>query len=64
MGLCNLVTENEAANLNSFLQRYNTESALGITLSTTLENLELELRVRVCPLHYDYDTWSGLTTNS
>ena len=64
MGLYNLVTETTSANINSFLQHYNTDSALGITLSTTLENLQLELRVRLCPLHYNYDTCSGLTTNS
>ena len=64
MGLYNLVTETTAANLNSFLQHYSTDSVLAITLSTTLEDLQLELGGRKCPLHYDYDTWSGLTTNS
>ena len=64
MGLYNFVTETTTANLNSFLQYYNTDSALGITFSATLENLQLELGVRGCPLHYDYDIWIGLTTNS
>ena len=43
MGLYDLITETTPSNLNSFLQRYNTDSALGITLTTTLENLQLEL---------------------
>ena len=64
MGLYNIVTETAAANLNSFLQHYNTDLALGITLSTTLENLQMELGIRGCPLHYNYTTWSGLATNS
>ena len=64
MGLHNLVTETASATLNSFLQHYNTDSALGITLSTTLENLQLKLGVQGCPLHYDYDTWSILATDS
>ena len=51
MGSYNLATETATANLNSFLQHYNTYSALGITLSTILENLQLELWVRGCPLH-------------
>jgi len=53
MGLLNLVTETASATLNSFLQHYNTDSALGITLSATMENLQLELGVQGCPLHYD-----------
>ena len=53
MGLYDLVIETTSATLNSFLQHYNTNSALGITLSATLENLQLELGVQGCPLHYD-----------
>ena len=64
MGLYNLVTDTTAANLNSFLQHYNINSALGITIQATLENLQLELGVKGCPLHSDYDTWNGLATNS
>ena len=64
MGLYNLVTKTTAANLNSFLQHYNTNSALGTTIQATLENLQLELGVRGFPLHYDYDIWSVLATNS
>ena len=56
MGLFNLVTETTAATLNLSLQCYNTNSALKITLSATLENLQLELVVKGFPLHYDYDT--------
>ena len=63
-GLNNLVTETTAANINSFLQHYDIDSALGITLSATLGNLQLELGVRGCPPHYDYNTWSRLATNS
>ena len=64
MGLFNLVTETTAATLNSFLQHYNTNSALVTTLSVTLENLLLKLGVQGCPLHYNYNTWGGLATNS
>ena len=64
MGLHNIVTETASATLNSFLQHYNTNSALGITLSVTLENLQLKLGVQGCPLHYDYNTWSVLATES
>ena len=56
MGLFNFVTETTAATLNSFLQHYTTDSALSITLSATLENLQLELVVKGFPLHYNYDT--------
>ena len=45
MGLFNLVTETTLATLNSFLKNYNTNLALGITLSATLENLQLKLGV-------------------
>ena len=34
MGLYNLMTETTAANLNVFLQYYNTDSALGITINS------------------------------
>ena len=56
--------ETTATTLNSFLQHYNTDLAAGITLATTIENLQLELGVAKSPLLYDYDTWSGLATNS
>ena len=64
MGLFDLTTKTTEANLNTFLQHYNTDSAVGITLIMTLENLQLEPRVTKFPLLHNYDTWSGLTTNS
>ena len=64
MGLFNLMTKKAVVNLNAFLQHYNPDSAIGITLTTTLENLQLKLGVRKCPLLYDYDIWSGLATDS
>ena len=64
MGLYNLVIETITENLNLLLQHYNTDSVLGITITTTLDNLQFELGIRGCPLNYDYDTWSGLATNS
>ena len=64
MDLYNRTTEKIVANLNSFLQHYNTVSSLWIMLTTTLKNLQLELGVRKYPLLYDYNTLSGLVTNS
>ena len=60
MELFSLVTETTSATLNSFLQHYNIDLALGITPSATLKNLQLELGMQGCPLHYGYDTWRGL----
>ena len=39
MSIYNLMTETTVANLISFLQHYDVDSALGIMLTTTLENL-------------------------
>ena len=64
MGLFDLTTETTAATINSLLQHYGTDSPVGITLQATLENLQLELGVSGCPLHYDYNTWAHLATNS
>ena len=64
MGLYNIVTEITATSLNSFLQHSNTNLALGTTLQATLKNLQLELGIRGCPLHYNYNIWDGLATNS
>ena len=64
MSLFDITTETTAVTLNSFLQYYNADSAVGITLTTTIENFQLELRVTTCPLLYIYNTWSGLTTDS
>ena len=64
MALFDLTTETTAATLISFLQHYNTDLAVGITLTTTIENLQLELGVKKIPLLYDYNRRSGLATNS
>ena len=64
IGLYNLVTETTAATLNSFMQHYNTETALGITLTATLEELQIELGVQGCPLTYDYEIWGHLAEHS
>ena len=55
MGLYDATTETTAANLISFLQHY---------IPTTLENIQLQLGVRKCSLHYDYNIRSGLATVS
>ena len=45
MGLFDLTTETASATLNYFLQHYNTDMALGVTLAAALEDLQLELGV-------------------
>ena len=37
---------------------------MGVTLTTVLENLQLELGVQDFPLLYDYDTWKNLAIPS
>ena len=64
MGLEDLTAETAAATINSFLQHYQMDSAIGVTLTAALENLQLELGVRDCPLHYDYKIWGPLATDS
>ena len=59
-----LVAEATTASLNSFLQHYGTETAIGTYLTASLENLQLELGVSGCPLNYDYDVWGKLATDS
>ena len=63
MGLFDLTTETTAATINSLFQHYGTDTPVGITLQATLENLQIELGVRGCPLDYDFDTWGHLATN-
>ena len=46
------------------LQHYGTESPLGLYLTATLENLQLELGVRRCPFEYDFQKWGELATDS
>ena len=53
MGLEELTTSTAAATINSFLQHYQMDTALGITLTAAIENLQLELGVRDCPFKYD-----------
>ena len=64
IGFNNLTLETLAATLNLHLQHNNTRIALGITLTTTLENLQLQLGVRKFTPLYNYDTWSGIATDS
>ena len=64
MGIFNLTTETTTATLNSFLQHYNTNTVLGVTLSVTLRNLQLELGVQDSPLIYDDDAWENFVTPS
>ena len=64
VGLNSLVAEATTASLNSFLQHYGTETAIGTYLTASLENLQLELGVSGCPLNYDYDVWGKLATDS
>ena len=64
MELRNLTAEATAASLNLFLQHYGTDTSLGTYLTTTIENLQLELGVTGCPFQYDYGVWSGLATDS
>ena len=62
--LRSLTTEATAESLNMFLQHYGTESSLGIFLTATIENLQLELGVTGCPFTYDYSIWKDLATDS
>ena len=64
MELKNLTAEATAASLNLFLQHYGTDTSLGTYLTTTIENLQLELGVTGCPFQYDYSVWNGLATDS
>ena len=59
LGLCNLTCETAGATLNSLLQHYGTETALGIYLMAMLENIQVELGVQHCPLQYDFKKWGG-----
>jgi len=62
--LKSLSSEATAEALNMFLQHYGTDSTLGVYLTATLENLQLELGVTGCPLTYDYSIWEHLATDS
>ena len=45
MGLFDLATETTAVTLNLFLKHYNMPTQLGVTLTTSLENLQIKLGV-------------------
>ena len=64
MGLRYLMAEATAASLNLFLQHYGTDTSLGTYLTTSIENLQLELGVTGYPFQYDYGVWSRLATDS
>ena len=52
------------AGLSMLLQHYKVDSALGTTLQAVIEHLQLELGVNDCPLHYDFQVWGILATDS
>ena len=63
MGLFDITVETTAATLNSFLQYYNMDMAIRITLTRALENLQLELGAPDNPLKYDFSIWGALATH-
>ena len=63
-GLKSLKFEATTESINMFLQHYGTESTLGVFLTATIENLQLELGVTGCPFTYEYSIWNGLATES
>ena len=64
MGLNNLTIEARTACLNAFLQHYGTDTSIGIYLTASIENLQLEMGVAGCPFDYNYVTWNKLATDS
>ena len=64
MELHSLPIEMTAASINSFLQHYGTKTNLGLYLTASIENLQLELGVSRYPFEYDYDTWNEPATDS
>ena len=66
MGLFGLSTETIAATLDLFLQRYNINmnTAIRITLTTSLENLQIELGIPNNSLKYNFEIWGSLATHS
>ena len=50
MGLFSLPLEATVSSVNLLLQHYGTSTALGVTLAACLENLQVELGVKGCPL--------------
>ncbi|KAL7459566.1 hypothetical protein ACHAWC_011573 [Mediolabrus comicus] len=64
MGLFDLPIETAAATISSFLQHYETNSALGHNLKAAMEHLQVEIGVSDCPFNYDYSVWGILATES
>ena len=64
MGLNNFTIEATAASLNAFLQHYGTNTSIGIYLTASIKNLQLEIGVAGCPFDHDYETWHELATDS
>ena len=63
-GLNNLKIKATAASLNAFLQHYETDTSIGIYLTASIENLQLEMGVAGWPFDYNYETWHELATDS
>ena len=63
IGLYDLTCETTGATLNSLLQHYGTETPLGIYLTASLENMQIELGVQHCPFLYDFNKWGELATD-
>ena len=63
IGLYDLTCETTGATLNSLLQHYGTETPLGIYLTASLENMQIELGVQHCPFLYDFNKWGDLATD-
>jgi len=59
-----LIVEATAASLNLFLQHYGTDTSLGTYLTTSIENMQLELGVAGCPFQYDFKIWGDLATDT
>ena len=64
MGLNNLTIEVTTASLNAFLQPYGTDTSIGIYLTASIKNLQLEMGVAGCLFDHDYETWHKLATDS
>ena len=49
-----LTVKATAASLNLFLQHYGTDTSLGRYLTTSIENMQLELGMAGCPSNHDF----------
>ena len=59
-----LTVEATAASLNLFLQHYGTDTSLGTYLTTSIENMQLELGMAGYPFKYDFKIWGDLATDT